>query len=209
MAAMAVAVYAVLVLGYFMPGTMLPYKIVWPVAILAAATISTRNVWAVLAFAFSALGDFGGAIHNFLLQMGFFALGHVCFIVYFSQRLTKIKRPSRAMIYLLPILGAFLLILAKFIILMNVPEGVLKVGTAIYAFLIVVMAELASMQRNLLSALGGILFVASDFILAYNKFTAPVDHSGIWIMTTYYAAQLLLFLAIQQFSGQRRNQVKV
>jgi uncharacterized membrane protein YhhN len=39
-----------------------------------------------------------------------------------------------------------------------------------------------------------VLFVFSDFILAWNKFVEPIEHSRILIMTTYYLAQYLLFI---------------
>jgi uncharacterized membrane protein YhhN len=38
-------------------------------------------------------------------------------------------------------------------------------------------------------ALGGALFVASDALLATNKFAGPLAYSGLWILATYWAAQ--------------------
>jgi uncharacterized membrane protein YhhN len=52
----------------------------------------------------------------------------------------------------------------------------------------------ALMQRSSLYALGAVLFVFSDFILAWNKFVDPIQHSGLLIMTTYYLGQYLLFI---------------
>jgi uncharacterized membrane protein YhhN len=44
-------------------------------------------------------------------------------------------------------------------------------------------------QRAGLLALGGALFVASDALLATNKFAAPLPAASLWILATYWAAQ--------------------
>lgn len=42
------------------------------------------------------------------------------------------------------------------------------------------------------AALGGLLFMASDATLAANKFLAPVPAAGLWILATYWLAQLAI-----------------
>lgn len=44
--------------------------------------------------------------------------------------------------------------------------------------------------------LGGILFATSDGLLALDRFVTPLAHSQILVMTTYYAAQLLIALSV-------------
>lgn len=44
--------------------------------------------------------------------------------------------------------------------------------------------------------LGGILFAASDALLALDRFVTPLVHSQILVMTTYYAAQLMIALSV-------------
>ncbi|CAF0947459.1 unnamed protein product [Adineta ricciae] len=46
------------------------------------------------------------------------------------------------------------------------------------------------------SFLGGILFATSDALLALDRFVTPLTHSQILVMTTYYAAQLLIALSV-------------
>ena len=46
------------------------------------------------------------------------------------------------------------------------------------------------------SILGGILFATSDALLALDRFVTPLVHSQILVMTTYYAAQLLIALSV-------------
>ena len=45
-------------------------------------------------------------------------------------------------------------------------------------------------------SLGGILFATSDALLALDRFVTPLVHSQILVMTTYYAAQLLIALSV-------------
>jgi uncharacterized membrane protein YhhN len=39
------------------------------------------------------------------------------------------------------------------------------------------------------AALGGLLFMASDTLLAFNKFAGPVPLASLWILATYWSAQ--------------------
>lgn len=49
---------------------------------------------------------------------------------------------------------------------------------------------------KLCSCGGGILFAISDLIIGLNMFHAPVPHSQMLIMVTYYAAQLGIALSV-------------
>jgi uncharacterized membrane protein YhhN len=44
-------------------------------------------------------------------------------------------------------------------------------------------------RRGIALALGGALFLASDALLATNKFALPLPLSGLWILATYWLAQ--------------------
>jgi uncharacterized membrane protein YhhN len=44
-------------------------------------------------------------------------------------------------------------------------------------------------ERGALLALGGALFVASDALLATNRFAGPLPLASLWILATYWAAQ--------------------
>ena len=154
-----------------------------------------------LALLFSALGDYFGSCHIFLAQMGFFAVGHVFYVWFFVHRwLTKVepdrkltaKVKGQAMVYLL--LVAAILFVAFTKIVPCADAGVIRIGVCVYAVLISAMLFFALMQRSSLYALGAVLFVFSDFILAWNKFVDPIQHSGLLIMTTYYLGQYLLFI---------------
>lgn len=42
------------------------------------------------------------------------------------------------------------------------------------------------------AALGGLFFLASDSLLAFNKFDVPLPLSALWILSTYWVAQALI-----------------
>lgn len=44
-------------------------------------------------------------------------------------------------------------------------------------------------RRGVVLALGGALFLASDALLATNRFALPLPLSGLWILATYWLAQ--------------------
>jgi uncharacterized membrane protein YhhN len=51
--------------------------------------------------------------------------------------------------------------------------------------------------ESLIGAEGGVMFVASDRILAHNRFIRPFRHAQLAIMTTYHAALVLLVLSLR------------
>lgn len=50
--------------------------------------------------------------------------------------------------------------------------------------------------RKIYAAIGAVLFVISDLVLAVNKFCQPVAGERYIIMTTYYAAQFFIALSV-------------
>lgn len=196
----ASVVFLACALFFFSP-VRLPHKITLTLASAFIASLWLCPWQISLALLSSALGDYFGSCHIFLAQMGFFALGHVFYVWFFVHRwLTKVepdrkltaKVKGQALVYLL--LVAAILFVAFTKIVPCADAGVIRIGVCIYAGLISTMLFSALMQRSSLYALGAVLFVFSDFILAWNKFVDPIQHSGLLIMTTYYLGQYLLFI---------------
>ena len=46
------------------------------------------------------------------------------------------------------------------------------------------------------AALGGLLFLCSDALLAFNRFHTPLPASALWVLATYWAAQWLIASAL-------------
>jgi uncharacterized membrane protein YhhN len=59
------------------------------------------------------------------------------------------------------------------------------------------MARGTAMQRHAgRAALGGLLFLASDALLATHKFLAPLPEAPLWVLSTYWAAQWCIAVAL-------------
>jgi uncharacterized membrane protein YhhN len=46
------------------------------------------------------------------------------------------------------------------------------------------------------AAVGGLLFLASDSLLAINRFGAPLPSASLWILATYWAAQWSIAMSL-------------
>ena len=180
---------------YFSPFE-LEHKLAIPVALLTLASLWLCPWQMTLALAFSAAGDYFGSTGNFLAQMGSFAVAHIWFVVFFALLYHR-KRKSAAngkRLAFGAILCSLSLLAAAFILIVpHAPAGVLKAGVSIYACLICSMLMLALLQREILFSLGAILFVFSDFVLAWQLFVSSIPYGGLLIMIPYYAAQWLLY----------------
>ena len=89
-------------------------------------------------------------------------------------------------------------------------DPVLKVAVAAYVTVIALMAAQAIGRASVLRtpgaiavALGACIFMASDSLIAINRFVAPLPLAGLWVLATYYAAQLLIVLHVVPSTDRR------
>lgn len=189
------AVFVLLGILYFAP-VELPHKIILPVSLLACACFAMRYRLAAAAFLLSAAGDFMGSLHFFLPQLSFFALSHIMFVMCFVRMLRRPVCRSAAMKVGVILPAAILLAVAIVKIIAGISDISLKIATLLYALIILTMFLCAVMTRRRTLATGAALFVLSDFVLAWNRFTSPIENAGMIIMVSYYSAQLLLFIGL-------------
>lgn len=196
----ATGLFLCAVVLFFIP-VEIPHMITYCTAILTLASLWLCPWQITLALLFSTLGDHMGSCGNFIGQMGFFALGHIWYIAYFAGRYFKKvekdrKLTGKAKGYLAMVLFCALALLAVAFtrIVPCTPEGIIRIGVCIYAILICTMLVTAMLQRSSLFALGAVLFVFSDFILAWNKFVEPVPYRHYLVLVSYFLAQWLLFI---------------
>lgn len=193
---------------FFSP-VQIPYKLALPVGVLFMASLKLLPWQMSFAMLFSCAGDFFGACGNFLAQMASFALAHIFIICYFFSRYRlgvlrhrytrySARYMTIATLFIIPILA-----FAFSKIIPNAPAGVLRYGVSFYAVLIAVMVWAALQQRSVLFALGAILFLVSDMILAWNRFVEHLPNSGMLILVPYYLAQWLLFMRSTKWWGRR------
>lgn len=198
-------IFLTLCICYFSPID-IQHKIALPVGVLAIASLILCPWQITLALIFSAAGDFFGSAGQLLPQMGCFAVSHIWFIVYFALRYHRKvehdrKLTDRAKGYVAMVLfcSAAILTAALTLIVPKAPAGIMQASVIVYACLICTMLVLALLQRSSMFALGAVLFVFSDFILAWALFVGEVPNSSYLIMIPYYGAQWLLFIRSSRF----------
>lgn len=155
---------------------------------LASLAHSRQGGWAIpAALLFSAIGDYEGSLHNFILQILFFAIAHIFYIVDFLPR-RKMSKVNKALA-VLPFVYAVVFLGILTPKMGNVVE---IIAVVIYAAIIATMGASALMldiKRKWWYVVAAILFIFSDSVIVFNKYIEPVDNASLWIMTTYYAAQ--------------------
>lgn len=122
----------------------------------------------------------------FLAGMGCFAAGHLCYLVLFGRRRTRLGLA----------LGYGLLLVVALVLLWSGLPAELRVPVAVYSLLLAAMAYRASGLGPLAGA-GGALFLLSDTLIATGVADRPQPPAAdLWIMLTYLAAQALLTAGI-------------
>ena len=132
----------------------------------------------------------------FLGGMGAFGLGLLAYTVSFGFRPFGVKELVLAL-FVHGILCAMLL---------PCLHGFMRVAVMVYSLLLMILAWRAMARftlkdldipwRKMYACAGAVLFVASDFVLAYDKFCGGVMFEHEIVMTTYYAAQGCIALSI-------------
>ncbi len=171
--------------------------------ILAAVVAARRNRsrpvrWTIVALAMSWLGDtvprFLDGDAAFLAMVGGFLLAQIAYIVALRPfAATSILRLRRG--WLAVYAAVFVALLAACL----PSAGVLAPAVVVYGVLLVTMAVLAT-GLNGITWVGGALFLVSDGLIALRTFVDwwPLTGApqGLVIMSTYFAAQLLLGLGV-------------
>ncbi|MEV6573883.1 lysoplasmalogenase [Streptomyces sp. NPDC051577] len=123
----------------------------------------------------------------FLIGMGSFALGHVCYLVLFGRRATN---PLLGAAYALALIGTVALLWS------DLPAE-LRVPVAGYSLLLTAMAHRSS-ALGARAGIGGALFLLSDTLIATGVAEWPqLPRPDFWIMATYLAAQYLLATGVR------------
>lgn len=158
------------------------------------------SLLASLALLFCLAGDVGISAPgdmSFLIALGFFFVAHVCYIVLFWRKLRLSRLPMIGLLYVLWWM-VLVVTLAPYV-------GSMLVPVMLYGLILGAMGALA-LGCNGFIALGGVLFVISDSILALNKFFPDFRlwQVHVVIMLAYIAAQGLITVGIVVWAWRRR-----
>ena len=141
---------------------------------------------------FSTVGDvFLIDSKRFIQGLLSFLLAHICFIIAFFST------PNLpGVIFYLAYVAFFLSILWKHL-------GNLKIPVIVYSLALALMSWFALSRyfelndhKSLYAFLGSLSFVASDSLLAFNKFKSSFPFAEILILSTYFIAQWLIALSV-------------
>jgi len=162
--------------------------------VVAAATLDpaagagTRRWWFVAALVFSLAGDVLLMLptDQFVGGLSAFFVAHCCYLAGFWSR-----GPAVVALLVSAVVAAILVgSLGKRILrAVRVQDRALIGPVAAYMLVIGAMLATALAVGNPLAAAGAVLFVASDSMIAWNRFVSPVPKASLLIMVTYHLGQ--------------------
>ncbi|MEP6842909.1 MAG: lysoplasmalogenase [Pseudolysinimonas sp.] len=166
--------------------------------VILSAQRKPRAVVADLLFVGLALSWVGDVTLNRSLGhgLGFFLAAHLTYIGMFQLAFPR-GRPSRWSALAIPWFLAL-------VVLVGPHLGSMLPSVVFYSAILGVMAVWAT-RGTLLTAVGALLFVASDTVLAFRTFTSRLQGDG-WrfvVMATYLPAQALIALGILRLDAAR------
>ncbi|WP_245597985.1 lysoplasmalogenase family protein [Ottowia thiooxydans] len=159
-----------------------------------------------LALGLSMLGDVA------LMFEGYFIPGLVAFLLAHLAYIALFKRdvpwfPSRGALAATLSIG---LAMYAFLWTGGLPPA-LRIPVAAYVTVIALMAaqaigrfRISGDQPSMMVALGACFFMLSDALLATNRFVSPLPLAHLWVLSTYYAAQILITVYARPVLPSRR-----
>jgi uncharacterized membrane protein YhhN len=176
-----------------------PLTLTLLIAAAATADLYFLKGWVVAALVFGLLGDIGlmlsddrkpGPDAPFMLGLGSFLFGHVCYIAAFLRY--GMDGPH-VIAGLLMVAGVAVLTLPA------VLAGAKRLGgnelaavVGVYTVLLAAMTVTSIGTGVLLTAVGGVLFLGSDTLIATERFVHPVPHGRVLVIASYHVAQFLI-----------------
>jgi uncharacterized membrane protein YhhN len=150
----------------------------------------TVRRWVLAGLVFSLGGDVAllWPKEGFLPGLVSFLLAHLAYLVAFTRVQRLAAWPAAFVVYAL-LAGVILWQLWP-----GVPAA-LQPPVVAYVVCLAAMAAQAAVlwrrgsERGAVLALGGALFMASDALLATNKFAGPLPMASLWVLGTYWSAQ--------------------
>ena len=177
-----------------------PLTMLIAIAFVAARAYSTGDrvrfdALLMVALVFSLAGDVFLMLpgNYFIPGLASFLVAHIFYIALFRQGHGWFPS-KRALVGVLAV-GAMM----YSIVWGGLNDPVLKIAVAAYVTVISLMAAQAIGRATITGdaasrwvALGACVFMVSDSLIAINKFVTPVALSSLWILATYYCAQMLI-----------------
>jgi len=173
---------------------------------------SKLDKWFVSALSFSWLGDVLLMFQEknalfFLLGLSAFLIAHIFYIVFFHNIKTREKVSSRWLL-LLPVViyyAVLIGILYPHLADMKIPVPVYGIVISFMLLLALHMLFIKNKSAGQWMMFGAVLFIASDSVLAFNKFYQSFEAAGIIIMITYGLAQFFIVQGAVKYICKSKN----
>ncbi len=161
-------------------------------SLIAFAASTGSPAWLIVALACCLVGDIFLMLpgNYFVAGLSAFLLGHVAYNLTFTAGLTERLLWAAAVVVLT--LPATMRIVRAL-----VEDRLLAAGVVAYMGVICLMAGSAIASGSLAAAIGALLFIASDTLIAWDMFVKKVPRAHLWVMVSYHVAQLLLVFALR------------
>jgi uncharacterized membrane protein YhhN len=186
-----------------LPGIFYTFKPLTTILILLmafSAPNSRYKFWVVIGFVFALMGDIFLMLPSdqFIAGLICFLITHICYISAFLSD-SKFGHPLR------PYISLAIVVFLIFTSLSHNIESAMRIPVAIYTAALCFMTSQAIARNSqhhskssLLAAIGAVLFLISDTLLAYDRFVFVFRFSDAMILSTYYAAQYLIALSANE-----------
>lgn len=184
-----------------------PLTLALLVAAAASADLPNVKVWVVAALVFGLIGDValmvgadrpGRPDDAFLAGLAAFLVGHICYLVAFARHgLHGVTLLAGVLV----VIGSAGLTSPR--ILMHTSRiGGTQLSAVIggYATVLAAMTVLAVGTSSVLTALGGLLFLGSDTVIAWDRFVARLARGPLLVIVSYHLAQFLIVLGLLHHS---------
>jgi uncharacterized membrane protein YhhN len=165
------------------------------VALALGAGDSTYGVWLVVALGFGLLGDIAllsDSVPRFKAGLAAFLVGHLAYVVAFIAAPGAAFTPATGLVAGLVLAASISFTKDVLPTIMRTEGTGLAVPVAAYMAVIGAMLFAGFTSGIALVALGAAIFVASDSILARDRFVAPLPHGHLMVMVTYHLGQALI-----------------
>jgi uncharacterized membrane protein YhhN len=155
-----------------------------------AADAHTRRAWFVAALIFSLTGDVLLMLPQDLFVPGLaaFLVGHLCYVVGFWTHGPSGFALAIAVVVVVALVAPLGRRILTSISRARQPRE-LRIAVAAYMAVISAMLATALATGNVLAAVGATLFVASDSMIAWDRFVHPFARAPVAIMMTYHLGQ--------------------
>jgi uncharacterized membrane protein YhhN len=167
------------------------------------ADLGDAKPWVVAALVLGVLGDIallfteaGAADVPFLIGLGSFLLGHVAYLAAFTRHgLHGLQVIAGALV----VAGAVALALPRVLRGARASGGTqLAAVVTLYAAVLGAMTVLGFGTAATLTALGALLFLGSDLVLAWTRFVQPLLRGPVIVIVTYHLAQLFIVIGLMR-----------